>query len=115
MSRIISIFFLLLIVFLFGTVFGMDRQSINNKPGDRTIENVPEDVIVYRSSIPLVEETFHPVDGKEQTDERKIETSSETEPKQSFIEKMATFLETGVKGFYNAIVDVLYSFSSLFV
>lgn len=94
MMRMFTILLLLIIVFLTGMIIGIDReqQSMGILDGSMIeFEEVKEDEIVLTEH--LEEDTDSPL---------------------HVTQKTAIFLEKGVKGFYEVVVEVLYQFSTLF-
>lgn len=107
-----TVFLLLfIIVFLTGIVYGsnQDTKDYTNQP-EENVEDVYDDEngndAEEIDALTINEELIEANDGY-------IESAI---PHQSLTltQKTASFLEVGVKGFYNVVVDVLYQFSKLF-
>lgn len=104
MVRSFVVLLLLIVVFLTGMLIGIDREQ------NTYIKNVPAEFNVSEST----EHIAHwDVEDEEQfiVEEQTLNTK---QPEQA-TQKVASFLEAGVKGFYEIIVEVLYQVSSLFV
>ncbi|MUK87073.1 hypothetical protein GMD78_01475 [Ornithinibacillus sp. L9] len=108
--RSIVVLLLLVVFFLAGTLFGINRgdlaligsdkdeqvQSIEVEVGDEPEEQKPEE---------LVENVVEEVD---------TTYVMNMEEPVNFTQKTASFLEAGVKVFYDAVVHILYQISQLF-
>ncbi|MBP1968719.1 hypothetical protein J2Z83_000813 [Virgibacillus natechei] len=106
MGRSFIVILLLAVFFLTGMMYGMDRGNIASTDGlvDQTESNEPE-----RNQGEIVE--MEPIEEKE------LEPSTEginIEEPNHFTQRAASFLEAGVKGFYEVVVQVLYQVSQLF-
>ena len=94
---------LLVVVFLTGMLIGMDKKEVlqaNDLSSEEHIAEQTENIIeweVYEEQ-PVIEEQMLAF-----------------EPPEHTTQKIATLLETGVKGFYEVVVDILYQITSLFV
>ena len=94
---------LLIVVFLTGMLVGMDKNEgmhANHLSSEEHITKQQENLIeweVYEEQ-PIIEEQKLTFD-----------------PSKHTTQKIATLLETGVKGFYEVVVDILYQITSLFV
>lgn len=98
MMRSLAFLLTLAVVFLVGIVIGIDRDK-------QTETNTQE-------TIQLSEVTFHE-NMSEESDENYIFIETPLDSSEHFTQKAASFLESGVKVFYNTVVEVLYHISSL--
>lgn len=103
MMRSFIILLLLIVVFLAGMLIGIEREeSIRSNHISPELNEVEQiDQIVHWEAYEeqsIIEEQMLNIEGPEHT-----------------TQKLATFLESGVKGFYEIIVDVLFELSSLFI
>jgi|SRR5690625_849271 len=94
---------LLIVVFLTGMLLGIDRE--------RDMVSSPEasESILSPSESNLSTDDDSPFDESNQS-----EVANEIEAKPHFTQKAASFLEGGVKGFYEVVVEILYQISRLF-
>lgn len=101
--RSFIVLLLLTVVFLSGMLIGMDRKEeshANNIPSEMNVIE-QTDNLAYGDGYeeqPVIVEQIIEIEGPAQT-----------------TQKIASFLEAGVKGFYEIIVEVLFQVSSLFV
>lgn len=101
--RSFIVLLLLIVVFLTGMLIGMERKEdifANHLLPKVNHMEQPENITeseVYEEPL-LIEEQMIDFDVPAQT-----------------TQKMATFLEAGVKGFYEIVVEVLFQISSLFI
>lgn len=105
MVRTFIVFLMLLVVFLAGILLGVER-------GQFASSSDPEKEAVLQEDN-MDEQTVE----DRQIEEKEIEEENYlTDPdgKTHLMQKTASFLETGVSGFYDVIVQMLYQFSSLF-
>lgn len=93
---------LLVIVFLTGMILGIDRDQNDQSKDREKIEELSLDAEI--------------VDYETRVDEHVImtEESIDMEASPHFTQKLASFLEAAVKGFYEVIVEILYRISTLF-
>ncbi|WP_373892860.1 hypothetical protein ACUL41_08695 [Virgibacillus natechei] len=100
MARAFIVILLLAVFFLTGMLYGMDNNNvaINDKSGQS--EEPDQAVVIEEEEVETVETSS-------------IDLMDRQEPVH-FIQKAASFLETGVKGFYEAVVQILYQVSQLF-
>ncbi|MGY0694329.1 hypothetical protein ACW2QC_16365 [Virgibacillus sp. FSP13] len=93
---------LLAVCFLTGMLLGIDRGQDDNAHQEEEIK----EVIVSDKDV-------------EQDTNDTIEIESETptniDSPASFTQKMASFLEVGIKGFYEMVVMIVYQIAQLFV
>lgn len=109
MVRSFVFLLLLIVVFLGGMLLGIDREK---SAGFRDMEHPnTEDVGVIDYTDHMDKDT-RPID---QLDVEKPNNEQIVEAPPQTTQKVASFLETGVKGFYDMVVDILYHVSSLFV
>lgn len=103
MIRSFVVLLLFVVVFLSGMLIGIDRENQEVIPDPQTESSPPEIATDHKEleSIPREQVNYEQVS--------KIEGPEQT------TQKMAFFLEAGVKGFYEMIVEVLYQISSLFI
>lgn len=98
---------LLIVVFLSGILIGIDREK-----KAMTID-LQEEMQPFETSRQIFQaESIDQFQQNEQLTDRQI--PSDAIPQQT-TQKMASFLEAGVKGFYEAVVEILYQISSLFI
>ncbi|HLR66506.1 hypothetical protein [Virgibacillus alimentarius] len=110
MVRSFIVFLMLIVVFLAGMLFGIDRGQIASKPVETDTERIvnheeekmDEGEIIEKERILQIEEA----------DET---TTADVEPDNHLTQKTASVLEAGVKGFYEIIVQILYQISQLFI
>lgn len=103
MIRSFIVLLLLVVVFLSGMLVGIDREKNVTASDPHIMVSKPE---TPKDNMELEGDTSEQASVKQ---ELKIEG-----PEQS-TQKMASFLEAGVKGFYEVVVEVLYQISSLFI
>lgn len=102
--RSFIVLLLLVVVFLAGLLIGIDREQstyANILPNETNIIESTEQVIYWEEQEEeefILENQPLNIEGPEQA-----------------TQKIATFLEAGVKGFYEAVVEVLFQISSLFI
>ena len=104
MVRSFVVLLLLVVVFLTGMLLGMDREQ-DVLPQNFQKEMETSDAIADRIDNEMVD--------LEKVTE--VEHLNDIEAPIQSTQKLASFLEIGVKGFYDAIVEVLYQISSLFI
>lgn len=93
---------LFVIVFLSGMLFGIDREHAQF--------NIPTN---FESINPeKIEEEPHATSHPD--DIIIVEESADMDTPVHATQKTASFLEAGVKGFYEVVVDILYQISTLF-
>lgn|SRR5690625_1389853 len=103
MMRSFIVLLLLIVVFLVGMLIGIEREggmhANNNLLESSEIEQVDKSTNweAYEEQFILEEEMLE------------VEASEHT------TQKVAAFLEAGVKGFYEIIVEVLFEISSFFI
>ncbi|MBY7143333.1 hypothetical protein KFZ56_09730 [Virgibacillus sp. NKC19-3] len=94
MTRSFIVILLLAVFFLTGMLYGMDNKNTAvNDESDQTVVIEEEEVETVEPSSTDVMDRQEPV---------------------HFIQKAASFLEVGVKGFYEVVVQLLYQISQLF-
>src|SRR5690625_139778 len=94
---------LLIVVFLTGMLLGIDR--------DRDMVSSPE----ASESMPAASASDFGTDDDSSFDEsNQVEVANQIEPKAHFTQKAASFLEGGVKGFYEVVVKIFYQTSRFF-
>lgn len=100
--RTLIIFLLLAVCFLGGVVFGMDRDSFADEDEHAPIEENKEivDMTEEQEEIP-VESSVH-------------QQAAALDEPVYFTQKLASFLGSAVRGFYEGIVQVLYFISEQF-
>lgn len=101
MIRTLAGLLLLLAVFFTGLVLGIKQDDKISDPLPREI-NYPSEEIVDQ-------EVFSANNLVENTDPLEAEVPIHT------TQKTASFLEKGVNGFYNIVINVMYQISSLFI
>lgn len=99
MLRLFVHLLMFIVVFLSGMLFGMDREHAQvdrfetshseNKEEQTKIASNQDDIII-------------------------VDQSADMETPVHFTQKTASFLETGVKGFYEVVVEILYQISTFF-
>lgn len=101
MFRFFIFLLLIMIVFLAGIITGIDREknAMSNKIQEETVEMTSNHMEF------IDDEEISVVDQSE---------IQRTNTKVHSTQKVASFLESGVKRFYEIVVDVLYQISSLF-
>jgi len=101
--RSFIVLLLLVVVFLTGMLIGMEKKEgryANHLSSEEHVIDQTEKLKewdVYDEQ-PMIEEQMLAFEAPEQT-----------------TQKVATLLETGVKGFYEIVVDLLFQISSLFI
>lgn len=107
MVRSFIVILLLAVFFLSGTLYGMDHSK---GVEDEDVLPSMEASDNQRESAETMSETV------ELEEQEKIEQTrlAQASGPQHFTEKMANFLETAVKGFYEVVVEILYQISALF-
>lgn len=105
MVRSFIVLLLLAVFFLAGTLYGMDRESVDAM--DEKIGSI---------EVPSNNPESNNYNNERIVNKEKAEGINEMEMKEPnhFTEKAASFLEAGVKGFYEVIVQILYQVSQLF-
>lgn len=104
MMRSFIVLLLLIVVFLAGVLIGMERNE-----GGMYVNN-------NSSEINEVEQTDKVIHWEEDEELLMLEKQMlEMESPEQTTQKVATFLEAGVKGFYEVIVEALFQISSLFI
>ncbi|WP_077327080.1 hypothetical protein [Virgibacillus siamensis] len=98
--RSMLVLLLLVVFFLTGLVLGMDRGQKET--------GLQEKDSVRKESVEHVQVTTVPK--KRETDKEVIKA----EPPETLAQKTASFMENSVKGFYNVVVELLYSFVRVF-
>lgn len=100
MARSFIVILLLAVFFLTGMLYGMDNNdiAINDESGQ---SGSPDQAVVIEEEVETIESTSS------------IDVMDRQEPVH-FIQKAASFLEAGVKGFYEVVVQILYQVSQLF-
>ncbi|PAV29010.1 hypothetical protein CIL05_13600 [Virgibacillus profundi] len=112
MVRSFIVLLLFALFFLTGMLYGMDKE--NNTATDDSVETIEsvDSVKNEEKQIEIVE-----VDGEPVQAEEVIVNSNKPELDDQPIhitEKTASFLEAGVKGFYEVVVQILHQISQLF-
>lgn len=102
---------LLVIVFLAGMLIGVDRDrdampATNKQEANESIE----EMVQLENDVDITEEDDHLFIEDEQIEEQ---TARVGQPEHS-TQKIASFLESIVTGFYDIVVEILYQISSLF-
>src|SRR5699024_6643951 len=107
MSRFISIMLLLTVFFLIGMVFGMNQSTTTKQKPNNIDEQIQE-------NISPAEDVYS--DEKEVKEMNQVENTDVMEPSAalSVTQKTASIIETGVKGFYEIVVGILYQIAQLF-
>lgn len=103
---------LLIVVFLSGMILGMERDGLI--VSDER-ENEHEDMISLPAQLSASNNDDQPIHVVDPDDDKSSKNVLDINTKPHFTQKIASFLETGVKGFYEIIVEVLYQMSRLFV
>ncbi|MEC5422200.1 hypothetical protein QGM71_01665 [Virgibacillus sp. C22-A2] len=99
MVRSFVVLLLLAVFFLTGVLYGMDRGEISlHDEATKEVELVESQELASTQMV-LVEQEL---------DNHNMEEA------EHFTQKTASFLEAGVKGFYEVIVQILYQVSQLF-
>ena len=96
MLRSFAFLLLLLVIFLTGMLIGIDREKTTHGEGVQTIVESYE---------------FDTASANKGTDDEQVTLDNP----EHFTQKTASFLEAGVKGFYEIVVEVLYQISLLFI
>lgn len=105
MIRSFIVLLLLVVVFLSGMLVGIDREKNVMASNPRGVVSQPEI---------SMDQTELESDLSDQVSAEKVPDIAEKGTEQS-TQKIASFFEAGVKGFYEVVVEVLYQISSLFV
>lgn len=98
--RSLVVLLLLALFFLVGMVVGIDRGESSTDPIQNTEKTVNQEK-VEEKQVMVVEQTAS-------------ENVMTAEAPKHFTQKMATFLEAGVQGFYELIVEVIYQIVQVF-
>src|SRR5699024_12346428 len=106
MSRFISIILLLSVFFLIGMVFGMNQDTTTKQAPNNFDEQIQE-------NISPAEDVYY--DEEEIKEMNQIENMDvmETSAALSVTQKTASIIETGVKGFYEIVVGILYQIAQI--
>ncbi|WP_163970053.1 hypothetical protein [Oceanobacillus halotolerans] len=108
MVRSFIVILLLAVFFLSGMVFGMGQEN------QYAEENQEEIIPPYEQESQAISDEQQLVEQPTKEDVTNTVGAIEVEEPTHFTQKMATFLETAVKGFYEAIVQIMYQVSQLF-
>lgn len=110
MLRFLISLLLLVVVFLSGMIIGIDRGK------DQESNIVQQEVEIVPNHIDgETNEHVLSTDSSDTQNEQIINNDILNNDKEVFMtQKVAAFLETGIKGFYELIVNILYQISSLF-
>lgn len=100
MARSFIVILLLAVFFLTGMLYGMDNNDIAIKEESGQSEELDQTVGLEEEQVETVETSS-------------IDVMERAEPVH-FVQKAASFLEAGVKGFYEVVVQILYQVSQLF-
>ncbi|MGM8364634.1 hypothetical protein ACLIBG_04025 [Virgibacillus sp. W0181] len=98
MVRAFIVILLFALFFLSGMVFGIDQ---NKQSADKNVEVVEKEEELMDDTPIIVEELV--------PEQAAVITGQE-----HFIQKVASFLEKGVRAFYELVVHVMYQFTKLF-
>ncbi|GIO27599.1 hypothetical protein [Ornithinibacillus bavariensis] len=107
MFRFISVSLLLVVCFLIGAIVGIDYTGAGDsvQPVKTGVQEAAKEVGHTSTKQPSETENVN-----QQTIAQELSESNDNHLSQ----KTASFLETIVKGFYDTIVEILYSISQLF-
>ncbi|WP_099158560.1 hypothetical protein [Virgibacillus ndiopensis] len=104
MIRSFIVLLLLAVFFLTGMLLGIDRgQNVDGSPNDKI-----EEIVVKTPK----EDTT--IKNKENLTENVSDQTISVESSPHFTQKMASFLETGIKWFYDMVVLIVYQIAELF-
>lgn len=104
MVRSFIVLLLLVSVFFSGILIGIERE------GNSHANHTPAEIIAVE---PMEQIEYLEVQEEEGVSIEKKTVNTEA-PEQA-TQKIAAFLEAGVKGFYEVVVDVLFQISTLFI
>lgn len=107
MIRAFVVLLLLAVFFLSGTLYGMDRGDV--AANDEAVSSVETSGQQEKSS----EAAIKTNDADKINNMEQISLAEANKPVH-FTEKIASFLEGAVKGFYEVVVEILYQISALF-
>lgn len=109
MGRFMITLLLCAVIFLSGIVFGIKQEDTSEQAPLSRIN--PDENIVYH-----LEDENQAKDIEKELIENNDEYNRNYYPPQTLTitQKTAVFLEMGIKGFYNIVVEGLYQFSKLF-
>lgn len=108
MLRSFVLLLLLIIVFLSGIIIGSDREKNYVAP----IDQLESEMNYLEHTDEKNGQVFFMNDSNSESDG--LDTEMIEHGKNHTTQKIATFLETGVKKFYEVVVHVLYQIASLF-
>jgi len=108
MGRLMVYFLLLVIIFLAGMLIGIDQER--NAPKDK--DDRLQIASVQSEKISSANEKKNK---EELSDAQQSDYVEDMEENLHFTQKVASFLEKGVKIFYELIVNLLYEISRLFI
>lgn len=103
MVRSFIVLLLLVSVFFSGILIGIERE------GNSHANHTPAEIIAVE---PMEQIEYLEVQEEGFSIEKK---TVNTEAPEQATQKIAAFLEAGVKGFYEVVVDVLFQISTLFI
>lgn len=109
MIRSFIVLLLLVVVFLTGMLIGIDREQ------SAVTSDVQTGIEISETATHHVEQEI--IEEKQTSPDEQLnnEQALNMDVPEQATQKMAFFLEAGVKGFYDVIVEVLYQISSLFI
>lgn len=112
MIRSFMMLLVLVVVFLAGMLFGVEKgQHLTNNHFEEQTKDSKEDQTDAETE---VKKETNESEEKKDSQGNHENQYSDISNNEYFTHKTASFLEKGVKGFYNIIVEVMYQFSNIF-